>query len=315
MYWRSYSQDNIVASYFGNAAVNMSAVGDADIFARQLLLSQLASALLIKQTVEGLRATNNFGLLLWQLGEIFPTGGWGSLEYSGARGYPGQVLGGRWKPLHNLLASTLFGDVFVACGAAGQCYVRNDSPMAGVDGTVVLTLVSLASGAAAAAATRLPVALPPGPAAVAFFCAADGAKTGPCKPWAALLAAAGCKPDASDCFLNATVAGADGATLAANPSLLAPPAAVLPALRAPALAFALEAPAPPAGAPIRVTVTAAAPALFVTLTTLAQGHFDANAFFVAPGAENAVVVRFIPIPGSDASVYAELGATLRLQSL
>jgi hypothetical protein len=131
LYWRSYSQDNIIASYFGEAAVNMSAVGDAEIFARQLLLSQLASALLIKQTVETIRATNNFGLLLWQLGEIFPTGGWGSLEWSGARGTPGQVLGGRWKPLHNLLAATLFGDVFVACGSAGQCYVRNDSPNRG----------------------------------------------------------------------------------------------------------------------------------------------------------------------------------------
>jgi len=316
LYWRSYSQDNIIASYFGEAAVNMSVVGDEAAFARQLLLSQLASALLIKQTVESMRATNNFGLLLWQLGEIFPTGGWGSLEYSGPRGYPGQVLGGRWKPLHNLLAATLFGDVFVACGSAGQCYARNDSPMAGVAGSVVLGLVSLATGAAAAPATRLPLNLPPGPAAVSFFCAADGATSGPCRPWAAVLAAAGCKPDGSDCLLDASVADASGATLASNPSLLAPPSALIAALRAPALAFALESPAPPAGAPIRVTVTAAAPALFVTLTTLAQGHFDANAFFLAPGADNAAVVRFVPLPGSDAaSVYAELGATLRIQSL
>jgi hypothetical protein len=316
LYWRSYSQDNIVASYFGEAAVNMSVVGDAETFARQLLLSQLASALLIKQTVETMRATNNFGLLLWQLGEVFPTGGWGSLEYSGPRGYPGQVLGGRWKPLHNLLAATLFGDVFVACGSAGQCYARNDSPISAVAGFVVLELVSLETGAAAAAATRLPLALAPGPAAVSFFCASDGATSGPCRPWAALLVAAGCKPDASNCFLNASVTDAGGATLALNPSLLAPPSAVLPALRAPALAFAIETPAPPAGSPIHVTVTAAAPALFVTLTTLAQGHFDTNAFFLMPGAGNAATVRFVPLPGSDAaSVYAELGATLRVQSL
>ena len=317
LYWRSYSQDNIVVSYFGDAAVNLSVVGDAGTFARQLLLSQLASALLIKQTVETFRATNIFGLLLWQLGEIYPTGGWGSLEYSGPRGYAGQVLGGRWKPLHNWLAATLLGDVFVACGSAGQCYARNDSPMAGVAGAVVvLELVSLVTGAAAAPATRLPLTLPPGPAAVSFFCAADGATSGACQPWSALLAAAGCKPDASDCLLDASIVDAGGATLASNPSLLAPPSLVLPALRAPALAFALEAPAPPAGAPIRVTVTAAAPALFVTLTTLAQGHFDRNAFFLAPGPDKAAVVNFVPLPGSDAAgVYAELGATLRLQSL
>jgi hypothetical protein len=187
--------------------------------------------------------------------------------------------------------------------------------MAGVAGFVVLELVSLTTGAAAAAATRLPIALPPGPAAVSFFCAADGAESGPCRPWAALLAAAGCKPDASDCFLDVSVVDAANATVVSNPSLLAPPSAVLPALRPPALAYALEAPAPPPGTPIRVTVTAAAPALFVTLTTLAQGHFDANAFFLGGGAEKAVVVRFIPLPGSGAGVYAELGATLRLQSV
>jgi len=33
--------------------------------------------------------------MVWQLNEIFPTGGWGSLEYGSARGpTPGQVLGG-----------------------------------------------------------------------------------------------------------------------------------------------------------------------------------------------------------------------------
>jgi hypothetical protein len=263
-----------------------------------------------------MRSTNNMGLLLWQLGEIFPTGGWGSLEYSGPRGYPGQVLGGRWKPLHNLLAATLFRDVFIACGSAGQCYARNDSPMAGVAGAIVLELISLATGSAAAPATRLPLTLPPGPAAVAFFCAADGTTSGPCKPWTALLAAAGCRPDASDCFLNASVVDASGGVLASNHILLAPPSVMIPTLRPPALTFAIESPAPPQGAPICVTVSAAAPALFVTLTTLALGNFDNNAFFLAPGPEHAVVVRFMPLSGYDsASVYAELAATLRLQSL
>ena len=77
MYWRSYSQDNIVATYFGHgdgAAVNMSVVGDAKVFARQLLLSQLASALVVKSEVETQRAQNDYGTMLWQLGEIFPTG-------------------------------------------------------------------------------------------------------------------------------------------------------------------------------------------------------------------------------------------------
>jgi beta-mannosidase len=115
MYWRSYSQDSIVQSHFSSAAVDYSVVGNALTFERQLLLSQLAAALQMKQQIETFRASNTFGTLIWQLGEIFPTGGWGSLEYAHARaGTPGQVLGGRWKPLHYMLESCLFKDVFVA---------------------------------------------------------------------------------------------------------------------------------------------------------------------------------------------------------
>jgi hypothetical protein len=89
-YWRSYSQDSIVQSHFSSAAVNYSVVGDSQTFARQLFLSQLAAALQMKQQIETFRATNTFGTLIWQLGEIFPTGGWGSLEYANARaGTPG----------------------------------------------------------------------------------------------------------------------------------------------------------------------------------------------------------------------------------
>ena len=157
MYWRSYSQDSIVASYFGKgtgAAVNMSVVGDAAIFARQLLLSQLGSALLVKSEVETQRSGNFFGTMLWQLGEIFPTGGWGSLEYAHARASTGgQVRGGRWKPLHYWFERSLFRDVLVACGAAAACYVRNDAPLVsvGAGARVELELVSVATGAMSSA--------------------------------------------------------------------------------------------------------------------------------------------------------------------
>jgi hypothetical protein len=91
-YWRSYSQDSIVQSHFSSTAVNYSVIGDSKTFARQLWLSQLAAALQMKQQIETFRATNIFGTLIWQLGEIFPTGGWGSLEYAHAfAGTPGRV--------------------------------------------------------------------------------------------------------------------------------------------------------------------------------------------------------------------------------
>lgn len=79
-------------SHFSSTAVNYSVIGDSKTFARQLWLSQLAAALQMKQQIETFRATNIFGTLIWQLGEIFPTGGWGSLEYAHAfAGTPGRV--------------------------------------------------------------------------------------------------------------------------------------------------------------------------------------------------------------------------------
>ena len=158
MYWRSYSQDDIVASYFGlDKAVNFSIVGDPAMFARQLLISQLAAALLVKSRIETFRSQNNFGTLAWQLGEIFPTGGWGSLEYAHSHAATaGQVRGGRWKPLHYWFESKLFGDVFVACvdervgpwdavwrtpGKEGWITLVQASPFTGLDGEAFFRIV------------------------------------------------------------------------------------------------------------------------------------------------------------------------------
>ncbi len=35
----------------------------------------------MKSNIENRRSGNEFGTVIWQLGEIWPTGGWGSLEY------------------------------------------------------------------------------------------------------------------------------------------------------------------------------------------------------------------------------------------
>ena len=89
--------------------------------------------------------------------EIWPTGGWGSLEY----GTPvkGQVIGGRWKPLHHMMAQSAYTDVTAACGSAritmmdaddkatgpALCYVRNDLPTP-FSGVVTVETIQLSSG-------------------------------------------------------------------------------------------------------------------------------------------------------------------------
>jgi beta-mannosidase len=75
-----------------------------------------------------------------QLNEIWPTGGWGSLEY-GTPSVQGQVVGGRWKPLHYLLKSSTFADVLVACGADGQCFLKNDLAAKPFSGQVLVESV------------------------------------------------------------------------------------------------------------------------------------------------------------------------------
>ena len=319
MYWRSYSADNIVETYFGlNKAVNFSTVGDPAVFARQLLLSQLAAALLVKSRIETFRSQNNFGALTWQLGEIFPTGGWGSLEYAHSRGQTqGQVRGGRWKPLHYWFESSLFQDIFVTCGKAGVCYVRNDDPMRGLQGGhVVLELMSVVTGERKGAPMVRPMSLPAGPGAMNWFCAAALGQAPDCPTWPHVLETAGCAGDRSDCILNSTVIDSSGRGLVSNPSLLAAPVVMLPKLPPVSLNATVGprvSPVPIAGhsnPPILVTVTATAPALFVTLSTLAQGRFSRNAFFTTGGSET---VEFYPI-ATEGDQYSILKASLKVQS-
>lgn len=97
----------------------------------------------MQANIETRRSGNSFGTLIWQLNEIWPTGGWGSLEY----GTPvaGQVIGGRWKPLHYLLARSTFADLLSVCGSDAMCYARNDAPSP-FHGTVTIELLHFGSG-------------------------------------------------------------------------------------------------------------------------------------------------------------------------
>lgn len=245
------------------------------------------------------------------------TGGWGSLEYAhttATTSTEGQVRGGRWKPLHYFFESFLFGDVLVACGDLAACYVRNDSPLRTVkQAHVELEVVSMATGARHTVRTHELPSLPAGPGAITWFCAGGGSIDDGCEPWAKVLSAAACLPDGADCILNATVVGAADGLLSSNPSLIAPPAALLKHLRPPHLVATVESPAPPTGAPIRIRVTAAAPALFVTLSTLAQGRFSRNAFIITDAGKGAEVL-FLPLSG-EGDQYGILQKSLMVLSV
>ena len=176
---RNYPCDNLIGVYFNNETSlgpYLNATGEAR-FKRQLYQCLLSHALWTKATIEARRSRNELGCLVWQLNEIWPTGGWGSLEYGTAGHTPGQVLGGRWKPLHYWYKRFLYGDVLATCGAGG-CYVRNDRGGVPFDGTVVVEALDLASGTLSPVQTER-ADLGPGPAAIHFFDLArdvDGAR-------------------------------------------------------------------------------------------------------------------------------------------
>lgn len=72
---RNYPQDNYLVSYFGLPRTSFDAVGP-DFFKHQTYLSTIAMALNIKMKIESKRSANCFGTMIWQLGEIWSTGGW-----------------------------------------------------------------------------------------------------------------------------------------------------------------------------------------------------------------------------------------------
>jgi beta-mannosidase len=68
---RNYACDNIIVSYFGEQ--DFEAVGELA-FKKQLWQCMVGQALLIKSDIEARRAQNQFGIIVWQLNEIWPTG-------------------------------------------------------------------------------------------------------------------------------------------------------------------------------------------------------------------------------------------------
>jgi beta-mannosidase len=120
---RNYPCDSFIQTYFGN--VSLDGRGPQAL-QQQLYQCMMSQTLWMKGEIEVLRSRNSFGLLIWQLNEIWPTGGWGLLEYGPNRYTHQHVVGGRWKPLMYLLYQSLYSDVWVACGQKFECILKND---------------------------------------------------------------------------------------------------------------------------------------------------------------------------------------------
>ena len=249
MGWRNHMPNNQIMMAFGNST-DFTAVGPAA-FQEQLYKSMIGQALDMKREMEEQRSKNSFGMLVWQLGEVWPTGGWGSLEYAADR--PGQIPGGRWKPLHHLYSQGLMRDVFTACGMDGRhagklsCYTVNDAAVP-FTGSVEIKAVDLATGSSAVLLQRN-LSLPAGPGVRAWF-------------------APDALPDPTTHAL--LVSDSEGSEMVAS---LAPPNAM--ALKMAKVECKVG---DVQGAVATLTCTADAVAIYVVLTTAAHGRFEPNAF-------------------------------------
>jgi hypothetical protein len=304
---RNYAVDNFVVSV-SNASwpADFNTTGEADL-QEKLYFSLLAQALFVKGDIEGRRAANSWGALIWAFNEIWPTGGWGSVEYGTVGFTPGQVEGGRWKPLHYWLRRFSFTNALVAVSSFAQLVVRSDDAFAPLAGAAAVSLVHFATGATTALAA-VNVSLPRGGGATRWSCVDPRVDVlaAPCPGWPALLAPVGCAADGSDCAALVELRDASGRLVAENFAFFAAPYALaLPRAR---VAFAVG--APDADGTVPVTLSADATALFVTLTTLAQGRFADNALPVVRAGNTTV--NFIPWASFDAALFA---SSLRVEHL
>eukprot|EP00040_Diaphanoeca_grandis_P027117 m.153638 g.153638 ORF g.153638 m.153638 type:complete len:1021 (-) comp30841_c4_seq6:84-3146(-) len=299
---RNYPCDNFIHAFFGTEHSNVSAVGEAAL-QRQTWQCMIAQAFAHKEYTEALRSMNTVMVQFWQYNEIWPTGGWGSIEY-GTPG-KGQVIGGRWKPLQHFLRRSIYAIVGAACLDDGRCFIRNDGKTA-FTGTFRITLIDLSTGNIAWAATQ-PLAIARGAHTVQWVCAKG--MYGNCTGWDQLIAEANCTR--TTCVANFDVLSSDENRdlLSSNQQLLAPPGDLKVVADAVVTAV-VKSDTPNADGLIPVMVTSSATAVLVTLTTLASGVFSDNVFLLTPHAP--VQLLFTPYGPANAS---ELRASLRVAHL
>ena len=228
----------------------------------------------------------------WQFNEIWPTGGWGTIEY-GTPG-AGQVLGGRWKPMQYWYKRSVYADVMASCGVqtggGGVCYVKNDGHTA-FSGQLNITTLDFKTGTETLLVSK-PLHLAAGPGITQWL--PLEMPTG----YAALTQ-----------IMRAVVVAGDGTLASDNVIPLSRPADM--AIENATVAFSVAS-APNADGSVDVAVHSDHVAVFVTLTTRAHGRFSDNAFLLLPSAP--LTLQFVPF-GEAALDMATLKSSLRVEHL
>jgi len=271
MFQRNYPCDNIIQVYWGP---QQYPVGEAP-FKKQLYQCIIGQALELKSDIEARRATNEWGTVIWQLNEVWPTGGWGTIEY----GTPveGQVLGGRWKPMHHYLRNSVFADVMSTCNTKGNCYVKNDGITA-FQGKVTVSLVHF-DNAKVDTLREVDLKLAAGAGVIMPFCAQDASGNN-CATWDEIFKKYECQQGSVSCILTTSVTNSAGTEVSKNLITLQIPGNLN--LQAAKVRFTAT---QTASDTANVVLTTDKVAVFVVLTTQSSGRFSDNAFLLMPGSK------------------------------
>ena len=277
---RNYPCDSIIFQYFGGTSADLDVVGEMP-FKKQLYQCLMGQALVLRGYIEQHRATNTYGLQIWQLNEIWPTGGWGTIEY-GTTEVMGQVEGGRWKPAHYWLKDYLFTDRIITCGKGRTdntqlCYIRNDA-FQGMVGNALIYAIDLTNSHITPHFMQSGISLASGPGAVQWLDIPAVAN-----PNSTVLRAVFIDSVTSEVVARTTI-------LFTTPQFLT----LSPVQLSVRVSSSVN---KDASVDITIAKKADSPAaVWVTLTTMAQGRFSDNSFIMA---ENEVVVQFIPFGALD----------------
>ena len=241
------------------------------------------------------------------------------MEYGTVGWTKGQVLGGRWKPLHYEMKRSLYTNQLVTCGSdlnhggggksskAHVCYALNDGIDA-FEGQVVISALPLVQSAAAvtaaAAATATATAVAPAPQVLNLTMAA-----GPgIRQWFTVSDSMWELGLAGTHVLVVDVTDAASNTVVHNHVILLTTPKKLSLAKA-TVKYTLGGALNQDGS-VPIAVTSDEVALFVTFTTLAQGRFTDNSFHVTPS--KPVQIDFVPFANFS---RAELQSTLRVEHL
>jgi len=173
--------------------------------------------------------------------------------------------------------------------------VKNDDAFAGLSGALAsVSLLHIPTGSITPVLSGLSVTLPRGAGSSMWSCVQKNSTTSLCNDWPTLLPNFGCSPSGTDCIALLTLTSPDASTVLAENFILLSAPYLLSFPAAPKVSASV-ATSPNSDGSVDINISTDATALFVTLTTLAEGRFSDNSIILTPGSQKLTFIPWKPL--------------------